>query len=60
MLKKLNNERLHWFIDPDGEQLRQGEKGLRYVLSSDVPVFTLLAYWRAKASNIPIEVKPND
>lgn len=49
MLKRLDNRRLHWMIDPDNRQLVPELDWTKHVLSSDVPVLTVLTYWRAKA-----------
>lgn len=49
MLRRLDAQRLHHMVDPDGKQLVPELDWLRYILSGDVPVFTVLAYWRAKA-----------
>lgn len=54
LLARLDNRRLHWIIDPDGEQLLPGVRWMSQVLSSDVPAFTLLAYWRARAYGVPL------
>ena len=55
ILRALDDRRLHWFIDPDGKQLLPPDAWMGHVLSSDVPVFTLLAYWFARANKIPLE-----
>jgi hypothetical protein len=55
ILRALDDRRLHWFIDPDGKQLLPPDAWMGHVLSSDVPVFTLLAYWFALANKIPLE-----
>jgi hypothetical protein len=55
LLQRLDSERLHHFIDPDGQQLLPELDWMRYALSSDVPAFTLLAYWRARAHGIALE-----
>lgn len=55
LLRRLDSERLHHFIDPDGQQLLPELDWMRYALSSDVPAFTLLAYWRARAHGIALE-----
>ena len=49
MLQKLDQQRLHWMIDPDGNQLLPELAWMREVMGSDPPVFTILTYWRAKA-----------
>ncbi|MCC6424100.1 MAG: hypothetical protein IT447_11530 [Phycisphaerales bacterium] len=49
MLQRLDNQRMHHFVDPDGRQLVPELDWIRNVLSGDVPVFTVLTYWRAKA-----------
>lgn len=48
LLARLDNQRLHWMIDPDGRQLVPELDWMRHVLSSDAPVFTILSYWRGK------------
>jgi hypothetical protein len=48
MLRRLDAQRLHHIVDPDGKQLVPELDWLRYVLSGDVPVFTVLTYWRAR------------
>jgi len=53
MLQRLDNERLHWMIDPDGKQLLPELDWMRWMLSGDAPVFTLLAYWKARARLSP-------
>jgi hypothetical protein len=55
MLARLDDDRLRWMIDPDGDQLEPEEEPIKYVLSSDVPGFSVLAYWRAQSYNIPLE-----
>ncbi|OHB55890.1 MAG: hypothetical protein A2Y12_04800 [Planctomycetes bacterium GWF2_42_9] len=55
MLKALDDRRMHWFVDPDGKQSNDPNEGKIHVLSSDVPVFTLLSYWRAKYHGINLE-----
>ena len=55
LLQRLDSQRLHHFIDPDGQQLLPEIDWMRYVLSSDVPAFTLLAYWRARANGIALQ-----
>jgi len=56
MLRNLDNPRLHAIIDPDGEQLLPELVWQRDMLSSDVPAFTLLSYWRAKAFMESVEL----
>lgn len=55
MLRRLDNERLHWFVDPDGRQVPAERKWTLDLLSSDVPSFTALAYWRARAAGIDLD-----
>jgi hypothetical protein len=55
LMRRLDSRRLHHFIDPDGNQLLPELDWMRYVLSSDVPAFTLVAYWRARAYGIDLE-----
>lgn len=55
MLGKLDGQRLHWIIDPDGKQVKPKHRGILNLLSSDAPSFTLLAYWRAKNAGIRID-----
>lgn len=55
ILRALDDRRLHWFVDPDGKQLQPPDAWMGHVLSSDVPAFTVLAYWFARANKIPLE-----
>jgi len=55
MFAKLNRQRLLWLIDPDGRQLMTEDRWIGETLSSEVPVFSLLSYWRARRHNIPLE-----
>jgi hypothetical protein len=55
MLSKLDDQRLKWFIDPDGQQLMPEDAWLAYVMSSEAPAFTSLTYWRARAWGINLE-----
>lgn len=55
LLQRLDSQRLMHFIDPDGQQLLPELEWMRYVLSSDVPAFTLLAYWRARVHGIALD-----
>ncbi len=55
LLRKLDNRRLHWFIDPDGKQFHPFDAWMADVLSSEVPAFTCLTYWAARAYGIPLE-----
>jgi hypothetical protein len=55
LLRRLDNERLHWFIDPDGRQVDPDKAWTLDLLSSDVPSFTLLAYWRARLAGIDLD-----
>jgi hypothetical protein len=54
-LQTLDNRRLHWFVDPVGGQLEADEEPMLHTLSPDVPAFTCLGYWRAKAYKLPID-----
>ncbi len=55
LLRKLDDQRLHWFIDPDGKQLLPPDRWMAHVLSSEIPAFTLLAYWTARANLLSLE-----
>jgi len=55
ILRAVDDRRLQWFIDPDGKQLPPPDAWMGHVLSSDVPVFTVLAYWYAQTNRIPLE-----
>jgi hypothetical protein len=55
MLQRLDNQRLHWYIDPDGKQVPQTRSWTLDLLSSDVPSFTCLSYWRARAAGIDLD-----
>jgi hypothetical protein len=52
MLKTLDDRRLHWYADPEDDSFNDDEKWMLDILSSDVPSFTILAYWRAKLYGI--------
>jgi hypothetical protein len=54
LLAALDTRRLHWMIDPDGRQLLPELRWMGETLSSDVPVFTVLAYWRAQAHGVAL------
>lgn len=55
MLRRLDNERLHWYIDPDGYQVPPDRKWTLDLLSSDVPSFTALAFWRARLTGLDLD-----
>jgi hypothetical protein len=55
MLERLDNERLHWYVDPDGQQVPSDRRWTLDLLSSDVPSFTCLAYWRARLAGIDLD-----
>ena len=55
ILRKLDDTRLKWFHDPDGKQLLPPDRWLNHVLSSDVPAFTCLSYWTARAAGIDLD-----
>lgn len=55
MLKTLNDERLHWYADPEDNSFADSEKWLLDILSSDVPSFTILSYWRAKYYGVDLD-----
>lgn len=57
MLHRLDDRRLHWMIDPDGKQSTPERRWRLNLLSSDVPIFTSLAYWRAKRHGVEILCK---
>lgn len=54
LLTRLDDQRLHWMIDPDGRQLLPELRWMGETLSSDVPVFTVLTYWRARCAGIEL------
>jgi len=54
ILARLDRERLNWFVDPDGKQLLPPDQHMKHSLSSQLPNI-LIAYWRAKLNNIPLE-----
>jgi hypothetical protein len=54
MMARLDNQRLLWMIDPDGEQLHRLDEWMGYSLSSDVPAVTLRAYWFARLHGIEL------
>lgn len=55
MFAALDERRLRWMIDPDGEQCEPAKKWILHFLSSDVPSFACLAYWRARLHGIAVE-----
>lgn len=55
MLRVLDNRRLHWMIDPDGEQLEPTEKWITQVLSSDAPAMSCLTYWLARSYGLDLD-----
>jgi hypothetical protein len=55
LLRRLDNQRLLWMIDPDGKQIHERDEWMRYTLSSEVPAFALLAYWTARLAGIELE-----
>ncbi|MEN9938247.1 MAG: hypothetical protein RLZZ387_4826 [Chloroflexota bacterium] len=54
LLARLDDRRLHWMIDLDGQQLLPELRWMGESLSSDAPVFAVLAYWRARAHGIEL------
>lgn len=54
LLARLDNQRLHWFVDPDGSQWIPELHWMRDSISSDAPVFATLAYWRARVHGIEL------
>lgn len=56
LLTRLDGQQLHWMIDPDGRQLLPEIRWMGETLSSDVPVFTVLACWRARCTGIDLGV----
>jgi hypothetical protein len=54
LLARVDNQRLHWFVDPDGKQWIPELYWMRDAISSDAPVFATLVYWRARAHGIEI------
>jgi len=55
LLHRLDNQRLMWMIDPDGKQLHPLDTWMGHTLSSEVPAFTLLAYWTAQVNGIALD-----
>jgi len=55
MLAKLDDQRLHWMIDPTGSNLMPGDRWMADALSSEVPAETVLTYWRARNWGIDVE-----
>jgi hypothetical protein len=55
MASRLDNQRLHWIIDPDGKQVKPMHKGILNLLSSDAPSFATLGYWRARRAGIDLD-----
>jgi hypothetical protein len=51
-LAQLDQRRLRWMIDPDGRQVLPELRYMTESLSSDVPAFTILTYWRARLAGI--------
>jgi hypothetical protein len=56
MLRALDDTRLKWFVDSDGEQFEPSEYWLRDVLSSDAPAMTCLTYWFARAHGLDLDI----
>jgi len=52
LLAQLDQRRLRWMIDPDGRQVLPELRYMTESLSSDVPAFTILTYWRARLAGI--------
>ncbi|HMO57136.1 MAG TPA: hypothetical protein PKC19_07265 [Roseiflexaceae bacterium] len=52
LLARLDNQRLHWFVDPDGQQWIPELHWMRDSISSDAPAFATLVYWRGRANGI--------
>jgi hypothetical protein len=57
MLARIDDERLKWFIDPDGKHFMPEDAWMAHVMSSEVPSFTVLTYWRAKTLGIDLETQ---
>jgi len=54
MMTRLDDERLHWFVHPNRGIIPPEKHGPLLVMSSDVAVYTLMAYWRSIANKIPV------
>lgn len=52
ILDAIDEKRLHWMIDPDGEQLPPEISYFGQCLSSEVPASSLAAFWRGRRDGL--------